>query len=288
MTEFAWDGIIERDRSNDERPRDKGLNMILDKGLGLTGTRDALEAAGDHIDQWKCSFGTSALVGPSALRAKLGLLREHAILTFPGGTLLEAAIVQGHCRPFMERARDLGFTAVEISDGTIDLSPERRRNMIGCARDAGLVPITEVGKKDPTQQPTPDELASAALRDLDWGAHWVVVEGREGGTSVGIYDDRGSIDDEAVETISRRLGGAVTRLIWEAPQKSQQAGLMARFGTMVNLGNIAPAEILAVQSLRAGLRFETLQPIAEELARRGAWSPERTESVAVAQAVDVG
>lgn len=288
MTEFAWDGIIERDRSNDGRPRDKGLNMILDKGLGLTGTRDVLEAAGDHIDQWKCSFGTSALVGPSALRAKLGLLREHAILTFPGGTLLEAAIVQGHCRPFMERARDLGFTAVEISDGTIDLSPERRRNMIGCARDAGLVPITEVGKKDPTQQPTPDELASAALRDLDWGAHWVVVEGREGGTSVGIYDDRGSIDDEAVETISRRLGGAVTRLIWEAPQKSQQAGLMARFGTMVNLGNIAPAEILAVQSLRAGLRFETLQPIAEELARRGAWSPERTESVAVAQAVDVG
>lgn len=288
MSEFAWDGIIERDRSNDARPRVKGLNMILDKGLGLTGTRDVLEAAGDHIDHWKCSFGTSALVGPDALRAKLGLLREHAILTFPGGTLLEAAIVQGHCRPFMERARDLGFTAVEISDGTIDLSPERRRNIIGCARDAGLVPITEVGKKDPTQQPTPDELATEALRDLDWGAHWVVVEGREGGTSVGIYDDHGNIDDQAVETISRRLAGSVTRLVWEAPQKSQQAGLMARFGDMVNLGNIAPAEILAVQSLRAGLRFETLQPIAKELARRGAWSPSRTETVAVAQPVDVG
>jgi phosphosulfolactate synthase len=287
MPEFAWDGIINRDRTRDVRPRSVGLNMVLDKGLGLIGTRDVLEVAGDHIDHWKCSFGTSALVRADALRPKLRLLAEHGIVTFPGGTLLEAAIVQGHCRPFMERASELGFTAVEVSDGTIELPLERRRNIIACARDAGLLPITEVGKKDPTQQPTPEELATEALRDMEWGAHWVVVEGREGGTSVAIYDDAGRILDDAVETISRLLGASASRLVWEAPQKSQQAGLIARFGATVNLGNIPPGEVLAVESLRAGLRFETLQPIAEELARRGEWSPGQTEPTADPVGVDV-
>lgn len=287
MPEFAWDGIISRDRTGDVRPRPVGLNMILDKGLGLIGTRDLLEVAGDHIDHWKCSFGTSALVRAETLRPKLRLLAEHGIVTYPGGTLLEVAIVQGHCRPFMERARELGFSAIEISDGTIELPLERRRNIIACARDAGLIPITEVGKKDPTQQPTPEELATEALRDMEWGADWVVVEGREGGMSVGIYDDAGRILDDAVETISRLLGASTSRLIWEAPQKSQQAGLIARFGARVNLGNIPPGEVLAVQSLRAGLRFETLQPIAEELARRGEWSPGQAEPATDPVALDV-
>lgn len=277
MTELAWEGIIGRDRTGDGRPRSVGLNMVLDKGLGMLGTQDVLEVAADRIDHWKCSFGTSVFVRTDTLRAKLELLASHGILTFPGGTLLEAAIVQSHCRPYMVRARELGFSAVEISDGTIELAPERRRNVILCARDAGLIPITEVGKKDPAHQPSPTQLGDEVMRDLEWGAHWVVMEGREGGTSVGIYDDAGKILDEAVDTISRILGASTARLVWEAPQKGQQAGLIERFGTSVNLGNIPPSEVLAVESMRAGLRFETLRPIAEELARQGAWSADRSE-----------
>lgn len=280
MPEYPWDGVISRDRTGvGGRPRDVGLNMVLDKGLGTVGTKDVLEVAGDHIDHWKCSFGTSVFVRPNVLRPKLELLASHGILTFPGGTLLEAAIVQQHCRPYMDRARELGFSAVEISDGTIPLAADRRHRVIDCARDAGLVPITEVGKKDPRQQPTPEELAFEALRDLEWGAEWVVVEGREGGTSVGIFDEAGKILDHALATIARSLGDQVGRLVWEAPQKHQQAELIARFGAPVNLGNIPPHEILAVESLRAGLRFETLRPISEDLERQGRWSRELPEQI---------
>jgi phosphosulfolactate synthase len=281
MPELAWDGVIARARTGlGARPRSVGLNMILDKGLGTVATQDVLEVGADHIDHWKLSFGTSVFVRPEVLRHKLELLARHQVLTFPGGTLLEAAVVQGHCRPYMERARQLGFSAVEVSDGTIPLPAERRRNMIACARDAGLIPITEVGKKDPRQQPTPNQLAEEALQDLEWGARWVVVEGREGGTSVGIYDDAGRVLEQALETIARAMGDQVGRLIWEAPQMRQQADLIARFGETVNLGNIPPHEILALESLRAGLRFETLKPIAEELQRRGGWSPEAQEPLA--------
>ncbi len=278
MPEFAWDGVIARDRTvAGGRPRSVGLNMIIDKGLGMVATQDVLEVAADHIDHWKLSFGTSVFVRHELLKRKLELLARHEILTFPGGTLLEAAVVQSHCRPYMERARELGFSAVEVSDGTIPLPAERRRNIIACARDAGLIPITEVGQKDPRRQPTPNHLAEEALQDLEWGAHWVVVEGREGGKSVGIYDDAGRILEHALETIARAMGDQVGRLIWEAPQRHQQAELIARFGETVNLGNIPPHEILALESLRGGLRSETLKPIAEELQRRGGWSPEEPE-----------
>lgn len=281
MPEFPWDGVIARERTAvGGRPRTTGLNMILDKGLGTAATEDVLEVAADHIDHWKLSFGTSVFVRPDVLRRKLAILARHGVLTLPGGTLLEAAVVQGHCRPFMERARELGFGAVEVSDGTIPLPAERRRNIIWCARDAGLIPITEVGKKDPRQQPTPEELAAEALQDLEWGAHWVVVEGREGGTGVGIYDEAGRLLQDALETITAAMGDQVGRLIWEAPQKHQQAELIARFGAGVNLGNIPPSEILAVESLRAGLRFETLKPIADGLKRAGEWQPEAQETPA--------
>ena len=279
MPEFAWDGVISRDRTAvGGRPRTVGLNMILDKGLGTVATQDVLEVAADYIDHWKLSFGTSVFVPPDVLRHKLELLARHGVLTLPGGTLLEAAVVQGHCRPYMERARELGFSAVEVSDGTIPLPAERRRNIIWCARDAGLIPITEVGKKDPRRQPSPERLAEEALQDLEWGAHWVVVEGRESGTSVGIYDDAGQLLEDALDAITAAMGEQIGRLIWEAPQKHQQAELIARFGDRVNLGNIPPGEILALEALRGGLRFETLKPIAEELQRLGGWRPEAQEA----------
>jgi phosphosulfolactate synthase len=278
MPERAWAHVVEGLLTGrTQPPRKSGLTMIIDKGHGPAVTADLLEMCGDVIDHWKCTFGTSAFVPADVLRRKLMLLTAHGILTYPGGTLLEVAIVRGSCRPFMQHAHMLGFSAVEISDGTIPLPPRRRRNVIRCALDHGLTPITEVGKKDPAQQPTAIELAEQALQDLEWGAAYVTVESRESGKGIGIYDDHGAVRADAVAVICERMGAQVDRLIWEAPLKNQQTYLIQQFGPNVNLGNIPTGEVLALEALRAGLRFETFSRIATELERTGQWNPDTIE-----------
>lgn len=286
MSERAWAQVVGRVLSGRAQPpRKSGLTMVIDKGHGLAMTADLLEMSGDMIDHWKCTFGTSAFVPADVLRRKLLQLTTRGILAYPGGTLLEAAIVYGTCRAFMQHAHMLGFGAVEISDGTIPLPQHRRRNLIRCAIDHGLTPITEVGKKDPAQQPTAIELADQALQDLEWGAQWVTVESRESGKGIGIYDDHGTVRTEAVVEISERMGPQVDRLIWEAPLKNQQTYLIQQFGINVNLGNILPGEVLALEALRAGLRFETFAHIAEELKRSGQWNPDAVEEVSAPESL---
>jgi phosphosulfolactate synthase len=280
MSNDPWDGILlvdELRRRRAMRPRKIGLTMVIDTGLGMSETADLLEAASSHIDIWKLSFGTSVFIPRDVLEKKLRLIEQHGVDTMPGGTLFEAAIVQQHCHVYMQRAAELGFTAVEISDGTIALPAFRRKRSIQCALDAGLMPFTEVGKKDPKAQPTASQLADEALQDLEWGACSVIIEGRESGKSVGIYDGEGNPDEAGIETIVERMGSAVDRLIWEAPLKAQQAALIVRFGLNVGLGNIEPRGVLALEALRVGLRFETLQPIADALQRKGRWTPDVVE-----------
>jgi len=278
MSELAWSGVIDHVWNGDiVRSRRKGITMVIDTGLGLAATADLLETSGPYIDHWKFGFGTSALIPAALLERKLELLAEHGILAYPGGTLLEAAIVQHHCRVYMDRARELGFRAVEISDGTIPLPAQRRRNVIACAAGAGLLPITEVGKKDPHAQPSAAELAELALQDIEWGAAWVIVEARESGKGIGIFDECGEVRHQMLEEIASRMGEKVHRLVWEAPLKSQQAALITRFGPGASLGNVAVDTVLALQALRIGLRFETLQPIAEDRRRQDQWQPDRTE-----------
>jgi phosphosulfolactate synthase len=211
------------------------------------------------------------------LEEKLALLHAHDILTYPGGTLLEAAIVQTHCRVFMKRAKDLGFGAVEISEGTIDLPGDRRRRIIDCAREAGLIAITEAGRKDPKRQPTAAELTEQALKDLAWGASWVVIEGRECGQGIGIYDREGEILNRVLDEIVTLAGDVAPRLIWEAPLRHQQAYLICRFGANVSLGNIQPQDCLALEALRCGLRFETFSAVAAQSREAGRWDPARIE-----------
>lgn len=251
--------------------------MVIDTGLGVGAVADILSVSGQWIDQWKLSFGTSVFVPEDVLIQKLEMINAAGILTFPGGTLFEAAIVRYHCRDYMKKARELGFLAVEISDGTIDLPSDRRRRVIECGLDAGLEIITEVGKKDPAAQPSPEHLGEMAARDLEWGATWVVVEGRESGTGVGVFDQRGEIDMGAVEKLVEAAGEGASKLVWEAPLKDQQSSLIHRFGINVSLGNIDPGRVLALESLRSGLRFETLRVIAGRLQEAGEWSPEDVE-----------
>lgn len=267
-------------------PRSAGMTMIIDTGLGVAATADILEVAGDYIDLWKLSFGTSVFVRPAVLERKLELINARKILTCPGGTLFEAAILQQHCRVYTTRAVEVGFSAVEISDGTIELPAFRRKRVIDCAMEAGLVVVTEVGKKDPAAQPPLAKLAEQALRDLDWGARWVIVEGRESGTCVGVYDEDGQVNADGLETFARVLGDRIDRLIWEAPQKHQQTALIERFGVNVGLGNVAPERVLALEALRLGLRFETLKPLADKLRRTGQWAPDQVEAVVIGDAID--
>ena len=284
MPERAWSNVVGAVLvGRTQQPRQSGLTMVIDKGHGLAMTADMLEMCGELIDHWKCTFGTSAFVPADVLRRKLLLLTSHGILTYPGGTLLEVAIVHGSCRTFMQHAHSLGFSAVEISDGTIPLPLHRRRNLIRCALDHGLTPITEVGKKDPEQQPTVAELADQALQDLEWGAHRVIMEGRESGKGIGIYDDHGNVHDAAVAELKERMGKQIDCLIWEAPLKNQQTYLIQQFGVNVNLGNIPTGEVLALEALRAGLRFETFSRIAVELERSGQWNPDAIEEPLAAE-----
>ena len=278
MPELAWERIIKGTReARTAKPRRHGITMVNDTGRGLAATGDALLISGHLTDLWKLSFGTSAFMDTKVLQEKLGLLNDKQVLTFPGGTLLEVALVEHHCRVYMHRAKKLGFKAVEISDGTISIPRFRRKNIINCALDADLVPITEVGKKDPKRQPTVEQIAEEALEDLEWGARWVIIEGRESGIGIGIFDEHGHVEENEVDKLTEIVGEDIDRLIWEAPLRAQQSFLIERFGSNVNIGNVECNDILALEALRNGLRFETLHAVTSDLLKSGRWDPNEVE-----------
>jgi phosphosulfolactate synthase len=250
------------------KPRTDGHTMVIDKGFGLTQTGDLLELGADYIDYIKFTFGTAALYTPALLRAKIALIRSYGIGVYPGGTFLEIAITQGALAPYLERAKDLGFTHIEVSDGTIDLDPGARREAIALARSYGFPVITEVGKKEGGAPLDPAEALAQIQADLEVGAVKVIVEGRESGKNAGLLDASGKFRTDDLE---RLVGGLSDPgvLMWEAPQKAQQEELIARFGPNVNLGNIPPDEVLALEGLRQGLRGDTLRLALERAATGG-------------------
>lgn len=174
-------------------------------------------------------------------------------------------ILRDDSKDYFHQARKLGFDAVEISDGTVPLDRMRRGSLIAEAREGtGLIVITEVGSKDPQRQLPIASVVEQIHKDLDAGAEWVIVEGRECGAGIGIYDDHGSIRSDLFLRLVSDLGDCLDRVIWEAPRKAQQAELIRYFGPNVNLGNIETTQCLALEALRRGLRFETLRHVAAE------------------------
>ena len=278
MSEFAWGNIIKNLRNpRAEKPRKTGCTMVMDVGKSLEETKSILQIASNYIDHWKFGFGTTVFMDKGLLQEKLQLLAAHNILTFPGGTLLEVALLEHHCRVYMTHARELGFTAVEISDGTLPIPRFRRKRIIECALNAGLIPITEVGKKDPKRQPTADQIAEEVAEDIDWGAAWVIIEGRESGQGVGVYDESGNVDDFDVDLIMEMLGDKLDSLIWEAPLKFQQVFFIEKFGANAGLGNVPIDQVLALEALRNGLRFDTLNRVTGKILREGSWDPNQVE-----------
>lgn len=240
------------------KPRESGLTMVIDKGLGFTETNELLDLASDYIDFIKLGFGTSALYSAHLLRKKIEMVKSFNVGIFPGGTFLEIAVLQGKLREYLHITKNLGYTAVEVSDGTINMSPAQREEAVKRARDMDLLVFTEVGKKDERDHVEFMRLGEIIAKDLQDGAFKVIVEGRESGKGVVIYDSKGEIKQEELEILKEAIRDHNT-ILWEAPLKQQQFELIMTFGPNVNLGNIQPNEVLAVEALRRGLRGDTLR-----------------------------
>ena len=253
------------------KPRRHGITHVIDKGTPLAVMSEMLEAHGALIDVWKFGFGTAYV--DAAVGAKVELLRGHEVRACPGGTLLEAAWWQGRSAEFFEWARCLGFGCVEVSRGATDLPASSKRGLIAAACDLRFEVFAEVGSKDPHEPVLPSEWLKEARSDLECGADWLVAEGRESGT-VGLYTADGSVRTDLVEAFGRL--GEDAPVVYEAPLRQQQAWLVNHLGANVNLANIAPAEVLAVEALRHGLRSDTLRASLPAGAPGAAQDPEPT------------
>lgn len=245
------------------KPRNNGLTMIIDKGMGLGETRDILNLGGEYIDYFKLGFGTSALYADDVLEEKINLVRSYGIDIYPGGTFLEVAIMQDKLDIFLSNVKSMGFSAIEVSDGTVNLSPEIRAKAISMAADMGLNVLSEVGKKDAYTCTPLSDLIRQVMGDLKNGAKKVIVEGRESGKGVGLYDSSGQLIVTEMEELVSAIPDP-SALIWEAPIKDQQQDLILRFGSNVNLGNINAHEVLALEALRVGLRADTLKSVCSD------------------------
>lgn len=249
-------------RGRSKKPRKQGLTMVIDKGLGLSETRDLLSMAGGYIDFLKLGFGTAALYNQNLLEEKIDLAVKFGVDIYPGGTFLEIAVLQDKLKEYLVLAKNFGFTAIEVSDGTIHVSPEVRELAIFTAADLGFKVLTEVGKKDSQDRTQVDDTIQQIRQDLEHGAYRVIVEGRESGKNVGFYDQEGHFIVDEMEAVLSAVGDPQL-LIWEAPLTEQQQELILRFGPNVNLGNISPYETLALEALRVGLRGDTLRSVCQ-------------------------
>jgi phosphosulfolactate synthase len=237
----------------DFEPRTGGLTHVIDKGLGPRGWEDVLETSGPYIDIVKLGWGT-AYVTPN-LRRKLEVLREKPVVM--GGTFFEVVYAKHRLDEYKQWLRDLGLTHVEISDGTIEIPRERKLELIeDFARDFTV--ISEVGSKDSSVEYTADEWTTWLREELEVGAWKVVTEAREGGTA-GIFDSGGGMRTELIGEIAADVG--LENVIFEAPTKAAQAWFIKQFGPNVNLGNIPPDEVIPLETLRLGLRGDTLKEV---------------------------
>jgi phosphosulfolactate synthase len=233
------------------KPRTAGLTHVLDPGIGPAAVDDVIAGASANIDIWKVGWGTAYV--DAALDRKIAALVAAGIELCLGGTLLEIAWAQGRSTECLAWARDRGFSRVEVSRGTVSMTLAEKGALIArAARDFAV--LAEVGSKAPGE-PHAARLWPAECRaDLDAGAGLVVTEGRQSGT-VGTFDDHGRVRPHVVEAVAAAVG--VERVVFEAPRASQQAWFVRRFGPEVNLGNIVPGEVLALETLRLGLRSDT-------------------------------
>jgi len=230
-----------------------GLTHVLDKGLGPRAWEDVLEVAGDHISIVKLGWGTAYVT--RNLERKLDVLRGKPVVI--GGTFFEVVYATGKLDEYKAWLDRLGITHVELSDGTVEIPRERKLELIAdFARDFTV--LSEVGSKDSSVEYTTAEWTRWLREELSAGAWKVIAEAREGGTA-GIFDSGGGMRTELIGEIALEVGPV--NVIFEAPTKAAQAWFIKQFGPSVNLGNIPPEEVIPLETLRLGLRGDTLKEV---------------------------
>jgi phosphosulfolactate synthase len=235
------------------KPREEGITHVLDKGLSLAEVDGLVEVAGDYVDLVKLGWGTA--LATRNLEAKLARYRDHGIPVVLGGSLTELAIAQGRLEQLVAWVRELGLRHFEISDGTIALDQQRKVELVSELSQQFTV-LSEIGSKDDTGAITPPYLWVEQMHDqLDAGAWKVIAEGRESG-SAGIFRPTGEVREGLIDEIVHGVDPA--GILFDAPRKEQQVWFVKRFGPDVNLGNIPPADVLALETLRLGLRSDTM------------------------------
>jgi len=232
--------------------------MVLDKGLGYNTVEDSLKLTGNYFNLLKFGWGTSILYEKELIKDKNELYQSYDIKTYTGGTLFELANKNNKIEEFFEELDNLGFNAVEISDGSTSIDETTRYSCIEMAKDAGFYTLSEVGKKNPQKdhEYSIEDRINLINRDMEHNADMVIVEGRESGKNIGIYDEKGNVKEDELQAIAENV--KQQKLMWEAPNKSQQIDLILTFGNDVNLGNVNFNEIISLETLRRGLRGDTL------------------------------
>jgi phosphosulfolactate synthase len=233
------------------KPRNSGITMVMDKGLSIREAEDFMSVGSEYTDYVKLGFGTS-LITPG-FEKKIAIYKKAGVIPYFGGTLFEAFIVRNMFKEFVDFLDKNEIEMVEVSDGSFDIEHKRKLEYISKLTERGTV-ISEVGSKKKNVVYSPDEWVAMMKAELGAGSVKVIAEARESGTT-GIYNEDGSINNKIISGIAEHV--KLENVIWEAPLKSQQAWFITNFGANVNLGNIAPHEIIPLESLRLGLRGDT-------------------------------
>lgn len=233
------------------KPRIDGITMIMDKGLSVAEVHNFLSVSGPHVDIVKLGFGTS-FVTPK-LREKIEVYHSYGIPIYFGGTLFEAFLVRNQFQDYLDVCKDYGISYMEVSDGSITIPHAEKCGYIEKLTKYGTV-LSEVGSKDAAHIIPPYKWIELMKAELEAGSTYVIAEAREAG-NVGIYRGTGEVREGLVQEILTQIPGE--KILWEAPQKSQQLYFIELLGCNVNLGNIAPGEVLPLEAMRVGLRGDT-------------------------------
>lgn len=248
-------------KKREEKPRSCGLTMVLDKGLGLQTAESLMEISGEYVDYLKFGWGTSIVHEQEIIKSKVDMYQSNDIQAYTGGTLFELAYMNNKLEEFFTEAHNLGFKAIEVSDGSIPIPHERKVECIEMAKSEGFEVLSEVGKKDPNldKELSLDERIQYMQEELDAGSSLIIVEAREGGKNIGIFDKSGNAKEDEIDYILDNFDGS--KILWEAPNKDQQVFFILKLGNTVNLGNISSDDITSLETLRRGLRGDTVGKI---------------------------
>ncbi|MFY8090662.1 MAG: phosphosulfolactate synthase [Chitinophagaceae bacterium] len=235
------------------KPRNNGITMVMDKGLSIPEVKNFLSVSNPHVDIVKFGFGTS-YVTPN-LREKIEVYKEAGMPIYFGGTLFEAFLIRNQFDDYIAMCKDYGIEYMEVSDGSITIPHTEKCGYIEKLTQHGTV-LSEVGSKDAAHIIPPYKWIELMRAELEAGSSYVIAEAREAG-NVGIYRGSGEVREGLVQEILTQI--PAEKILWEAPQKAQQLYFLELIGCNVNLGNIAPHEVIALEAMRVGLRGDTFE-----------------------------